>query len=345
MSIKIVDEINLLLGFLSAKEQIVIQKRFGLQEMGEIGTLANIGLEYGITRERIRQIQENALKKLKRHAMNSVLNDFISWFEFELEALGGLVSESELNVILTKKFNCVSAVELNYVKLACALSDKVKWEHNKVNYESHFRWASIGFNQIANVCCSVIEALSANNQEMSESALYSSVVRNHPCLNKSQKLFSSIIKINRLISVSNKGVSLFAWRHVNPKTLFDKILFVLTDTREPLHFSEIAKKIESYQFDTKTVSTQAVHNELINNPIFVLIGRGIYALKTWGYKEGTVSDVLESILSKSGPMHLYDLTKEVLQRRKVKPVTVQINLNNKKSKFRKTKDGMFELAN
>jgi hypothetical protein len=94
----------------------------------------------------------------------------------------------------------------------------------------------------------------------------------------------------------------------------------------------------------KKVSLQAVHNELISNPAFVLIGRGIYALKAWGYKEGTVSDVLESVLGKKGAMNLSDLTKEVLKLRKVKPITIQINLSSKKNKFRKNREGLYELV-
>jgi hypothetical protein len=39
-----------------------------------------------------------------------------------------------------------------------------------------------------------------------------------------------------------------------------------------------------------------VHNELIRNKDFVLVGRGIYALKEWGYEPGTVSHVIEAIL-------------------------------------------------
>jgi DNA-binding winged helix-turn-helix (wHTH) protein len=78
--------------------------------------------------------------------------------------------------------------------------------------------------------------------------------------------------------------------------------------------------------------------------MFVLIGRGTYALKDWGYEEGTVSEVIESILSEEGPLSLNDLTQKVLQRRKVKEVTVQVNLNTKKDIFKKNTDGQYELV-
>ena len=140
------------------------------------------------------------------------------------------------------------------------------------------------------------------------------------------------------------GYSLLSWRHVNPRTLSDKVEFVLNKMKEPLHFLKIVEKIEAESFDKKKVSMQAVHNELISSDKFVLIGRGIYAMRTWGFKEGTVSDVLESILSKKGPMPLVDLTQEVLKMRKVKPITIQINLSSKKNKFRKNREGKYELV-
>ena len=45
---------------------------------------------------------------------------------------------------------------------------------------------------------------------------------------------------------------------------------------------------------------QTVNNELIKDPRFVLIGRGLYALSEWGYEPGTVKDVLVQILKDSG---------------------------------------------
>ena len=124
-------------------------------------------------------------------------------------------------------------------------------------------------------------------------------------------------------------------KHLNCKKIFKKV---------DKHFLDIVNDIEGNTFDSKKVSLQAVHNELISNPAFVLIGRGIYALKAWGYKDGTVSDVLESVLAKMGPLNLKDLTSEVLKLRKVKPITIQINLSSKKHKFRKNKEGLYELV-
>jgi hypothetical protein len=74
-----------------------------------------------------------------------------------------------------------------------------------------------------------------------------------------------------------------------------------------------------------------VHNELIKDSRFVLIGRGIYAMREWGYQEGTIKNVIKDILSKSEkPLGKEEILEKVMKIRKVKKATVMINLNNKR---------------
>jgi hypothetical protein len=81
----------------------------------------------------------------------------------------------------------------------------------------------------------------------------------------------------------------------------------------------------------KAVKVNTIHNELIRNEDFVLIGRWIYALKEWGFVPWTVLDVIVSILEKNWePMNTEDITKEVLKIRNVKHSTIYMNLQNKK---------------
>ena len=107
-----------------------------------------------------------------------------------------------------------------------------------------------------------------------------------------------------------------------------------------MHFSEIANAIGSSDFRRKNVTVQAIHNELIKDSRFVLIGRGIYALNSWGYKKGTVADIITNILSKAGNEGLSkeEIVKQVLKERKVKETTVLLNLQNKKEFIRIDKD-------
>jgi len=97
-----------------------------------------------------------------------------------------------------------------------------------------------------------------------------------------------------------------------------------------MHFSEIAKSIKNSEFKRKDVTTQAIHNELIKDKRFVLIGRGIYALESWGFDKGTVADVIAKVLKKaSEPLHRDEIVRRVLKSRQVKETTILLNLQSK----------------
>ena len=111
-----------------------------------------------------------------------------------------------------------------------------------------------------------------------------------------------------------------------------------------MHFADIAAAISESDFKRKNVTIQAIHNELIKDPRFVLIGRGIYALDSWGYRKGTVSDIIVSILKESTkPLTREEIVKEVLHARKVKETTILLNLQNKKL-FKKIDKNSYTLA-
>lgn len=61
---------------LPPREQKILRMRFGL-ESGRAHTLEEVGQEFGVTRERIRQIEAKALKKLERHEMSIKLRDYL----------------------------------------------------------------------------------------------------------------------------------------------------------------------------------------------------------------------------------------------------------------------------
>jgi len=86
-----------------------------------------------------------------------------------------------------------------------------------------------------------------------------------------------------------------------------------------------------------------VHNELIKDKRFVLIGRGTYGLAEWGYKAGTVKDVLVDLIRSSGkPLAKAELVSQVLNHRLVKENTILLNLQDSKV-FKKTENGAYTL--
>ncbi len=133
-------------------------------------------------------------------------------------------------------------------------------------------------------------------------------------------------------------------RDVKPKTINDKIYLVLKNNGKPMHYQDIGKTINETGFDKKTVNTATVHNELILDDKYILVGRGLYALKEWGFSKGTVADIIATILEEAGqPLTKKDITEKVMEQRMVKKTTIDLALMNKK-RFQRVAGGKYALV-
>ncbi len=102
----------------------------------------------------------------------------------------------------------------------------------------------------------------------------------------------------------------------------------LKNVGRPLHFREITKHVLQDFPSQKTVTPQAIHNELIRHIDFVLVGRGEYALKEWGMVAGTVADVIRLVFTENnnGPISRKELIDQVLKKREIRLGTISLNL-------------------
>jgi hypothetical protein len=113
---------------------------------------------------------------------------------------------------------------------------------------------------------------------------------------------------------------------------------VLKKVGKPIHFKEVARLIGPEAL------VQSVHNELIRDSRFVLVGRGTYALREWGFKDGDVKDIILDILKEERrPLSKEELIDRVLKQRFVKKNTVLLNLSNKKY-FIRTNEGKYTIS-
>jgi hypothetical protein len=154
----------------------------------------------------------------------------------------------------------------------------------------------------------------------------------------------ALASISKELATLNSHWGLVKWPMVNPKNIRDKIYVILRNHHKSLHFNEIATAIKQSDFKRKDVTTQAIHNELIKDKRFVLIGRGIYALKEWGYEKGTVADIIAVVIKKEGgPLHRDEIVKRVLKSRQVKETTILLNLQGK-PQFKRVAKATYDLA-
>ena len=316
------------------REREIISRRFGLN--GHKETLEQIGEMLSITRERVRQLEKAILIRLRIAAEDGKISDLAAAEKViirNLTEMGRVARVNDLaKKILNKEPNATQKAEFSFLgEISPALS--IVSENDK--YHSAIGIAEYGTEKdIRNKTDEIVSVIKANKAPMTADDLDEKLNYEHP------SQIEAIAGVSKLLSTLNGQWGLAKWPTVNPKNIRDKIFVVLEKRKEPMHFNDIAKAISSSEFKRKDVTVQAIHNELIKDSRFVLIGRGIYALDSWGYSKGTVADIITKILKKAGDEGLSrkEIVKQVLKERKVKETTVLLNLQNKELYTRVGKD-------
>jgi hypothetical protein len=310
---------------LTQKERFVVERRFNLDQK-ERATLEEIGQHFSVTRERIRQIEKNALNKLKRNLENCSLIE-VGNLAFDLiSEAGGIMKEENLLSQLIKR---KSEHPVESLQLILSIDKRFNRIPNTVSFSPYLKLANLPQSQLESLCHKTFDFLAKSKNVMNLESLYKHVLTEEKS-DMTLDTYKSLIQVDKKIKVLDNGmVGLFEWRHINPRTLRDKIYFVLRTNKSSMHFVEIANTIIECKFDKKKINLQAVHNELIRHDEFVLIGRGIYGLSEWGFKSGTVADVISAILDGKESMSQEEIIAEVLKQRQVKPITVVLSLKNK----------------
>lgn len=321
---EVIDDMFLVL---TDKEKDVITKRFSLDNKPR-QTLDKIGRHYSVTRERIRQIESIALGKLRRTVSNTKLRLVNRLAKQFIEEEGGVMLESEIINRMLKSIYSSSKIDGSIIVLSLNCDTELRKSNRTANSASFWMFKSIPLSDVRKIAESAVSALKKHGSVMTEDQLISSIKNLNLFKNKSvsSQLIISCLKTDKRARRIDGKWGLMEWRHVNPRSIRDKAIIVLEKAKKPLHFVEIANRITETGFDKKMVTVQAVHNELIRYSQFVLVGRGLYALSSWGYEPGTVSDVIEKLLEKHGPLPKKKIVEMVLKQRKVKIGTISLNL-------------------
>lgn len=329
------------LSHLDARSQDIIIRRFGLtKETRE--TLESIGQEYSITRERVRQIEANAKKNLVQlkdnwHAVDELFHSFF-------EEYGGLLSEDDLVLLLESRVK--STLLANRVHFYLNILPKYVFTPHSPLFSPHWRQLDL-LNPKAEEIVKIAEDILKQTKKPQKENELVDIIRT--TLGESTESMPDKYIIAGLGASSNITKTVFAewglndWPETAPRGVGDKAYSVMRRHGKPEHFKEITNMINEAGFDSKKANAQTVHNELIKDSRFVLVGRGLYGLKEWGYISGTVADVLESLLKKAQePLTREELIDQVLEQRMVKKNTILLSLQNNK-RFVKTKENRYTL--
>ncbi len=323
---------------LPERSQDIIIRRYGLDKGAKKNTLDAIGKEYGVTRERVRQIENYSLKNIKK-------SDFFKSAETEtvvnelagvISSLGAIVAEDELLNYLSND----KQVQ-NHLLLLLILGEPFTKEKENVEFKS--RW--FVDKKLSKDVLTILKKLHKEfdvDKLLPENEVISLVYKNAKPKAQNEEYAKRWLSLSKIIGKNpfdEWGLSKSP--DVKVKGIRSHAYLVVRQNGSPMHFKEVANMIQKHF--NKKVHVATCHNELIKDERFVLVGRGLYALSEWGYTEGIVRDVIKDILIKEGPLSKDEIIDKVLKERYVKGNTVVVNLQNSDF-FKKNKEGLYHIS-
>jgi len=323
---------------LKPNERKVILARFGIDCNRQ--TLSFVGKKLDLSRERIRQIERDALKKLAKEVVqknNSYILELTSFFEKK----GGIISHEKIAEHFLEEIYHKDKNEFNSLNLVFVLTPQMVKIEKTLELEEGWILAHLSKED----AIKIINDWAFHLQKTNKPQTIDILVDNNPHHKKHKITFLSELPSisKKLVRTKDGMIGLASWPEVNPRNIRDKIYFVLKNSKKPMHFDDIAIEISKQKFDKKGIVKATVHNELIADSRFVLVGRGIYALAEWGYETGTVAEIIRSILrDRKDGLKLDDIIKAVAKQRVVKRNTILINLQTK-PEFVKNTNGLYCL--
>ncbi|MFH1956164.1 MAG: sigma factor-like helix-turn-helix DNA-binding protein [Patescibacteria group bacterium] len=329
---------KILVSPLNDRTRDIISLRYGLGQSADRKTLEAIGQNYGITRERIRQLENFALKSIRQNKNFERASDVFGELKDIISSKGVLLSEDEILDLLAKDEDVK-----NHIHFLLVLGDDFK--KFKEDDEFYHRWTvdEARADLIHDFLRKLYKEVEKENAipEKEFMALAQGNAKDVLKEKILEEVILSWLKISKLIDRNALG----EWgpvysEYIKPRGMRDLAFLVFRKSGSPLHFTEVAKSI--LNTFSKEAHPATVHNELIKDPRFVLVGRGIYALKDWGYSEGTVRDIIKNILKADKYLPKEDIIKKVLKERYVKENTILVNLQNRRY-FRRNSNGTYSL--
>ena len=322
---------------LPERSQDVIIHRYGLDKDAQKNTLDAIGKKYGVTRERVRQIENSSLRNIKKSDLFNSIETAAIFNELTevIKSLGEVVAEEELLNYLSDDRQMQ-----NHLLLLLILGDAFIKE--KENAEFKNRW--FVDKKLSKEVLSLLKKIHKEFDEnllLPEEEVVSLVYKNSKFKIRQEDQVRRWLSLSKVIDKNPFNEwGLAKSPDVRVKGIRSHAYLVVRQNGSPMHFKEVANMIQKHF--SKKVHVATCHNELIKDPRFVLVGRGLYALSEWGYTGGIVKDVIRDILKKEGPLSKDEIIERVLKERYVKGNTVIVNLQNT-DLFKKNNDGNYSL--
>ena len=327
---------------LQPRQRDILAGRFGVGEYHDQQTLAALGERYSITRERVRQIEASALAALKE-----VLNDSADAKAIQdkvrkaVKEQGGVASVDQVLAALKGEVKDLAA---NGLQLVIRAMGALHYHAGDERFEPAYATDTATFKAAVDTVSAWIKMLEQKKDSVLSGPAYKALMTSF-----AKERGVMLKHLEQLVTLSKKLVTnaygetgLKHWSEVNPRTVRDQIYLILRKHDVPLHFEEIATAINKSGIAARPALSATVHNELIKDERFVLVGRGKYALAEAGFVPGTAREVVHRILTSKGPLQANDVIEAVQKERLFKPNTILVNLQNRQH-FTRNADGTYQV--
>ena len=317
----------------------VLIRRFGLGSNPERETLEAIGDRSGITRERVRQIEAAGLDAVRVSKAFKEARTAFEEITRYINSLGVLVPEEALFASLGK-----DEKTRNRFRFFLMIDSAFFRERETNDFLARWHVDTATAKHIHDALSKLYGSLS-DEEVVTESEIldrFLDELKNVNDAYKNEEVLKRWLSLSKHIGNNPLG----EWGRVTTpairiKGVRDYAYLAIKRRGAPMHFSEVSKVIGT--LFSKKAHIATTHNELIKDPRFVLVGRGLYALTEWGYTPGVVRDVIRETIEKEGPMKKDEIIKRVKKARFVKDNTILVNLNDSRY-FKRLKDGRYSAV-
>jgi hypothetical protein len=318
----------------------IIKLRFGLED-GKIYTLEEIGQKEGVTRERIRQIQKKELVRFKKinNKDLTIINFLLTnW----LLSRYGVVDEQEVDdyflklgiknykgaaiMLLSENLKIIRSIRKKGIKIYYPISE---FDINKI------------ISKVEEVLTKTHKALTLETirKEIGIKKEYVVLNKNYSCILSEhilKKLFKLVPTINEISVEGDKLYTLHTNRFFFPQYWSDVIYKTVKNYNKPLHFTEIAEKVNDLNVFNKQIDVRRVHAILIDDKRFAHTGvRGAYGLTEWGIRKEMLPDLIKECMNKAGfPLYLDQILHYVSKYKYTKRANVHACLYGNKQFYR-----------
>ncbi|MEM5782577.1 MAG: sigma factor-like helix-turn-helix DNA-binding protein [Candidatus Aenigmatarchaeota archaeon] len=329
---------------LEDKDAFIIKKKFGIENETE-ETFASIGRNLNLTRERVRQLYNKIIQKLKSKLTKT--RDFNKVLIIVKENFGKLHIKREKYIIEKLSINySLNEEEKKIAKLIISILPEYYYHK-----ETNLFYSFISHEKFFKKTLKILEKINID------------LKRNKKIWNRDEflKSFSSYIKESFNINPDIDDIFEFAkilktlgknpldelgyikHKRITPSSLEDKIYLVFKLERRPLHFTEIYKKLKEiseieddllHEKWKKNYTPQTILTVIKKDKKFVWYGRGTYALREDGYKDGKIIDLMKEIVKKNNGIKEEKLFEIIQKHKKVSPNTFKLYITKFFNKIR-----------